>query len=243
MISITICDDSKTEIEQLLVLLEDFSYKGTELSIKTFNSSVKLFESFESGNISDIYLLDIVMPGLSGIDIGTIIREKKDDVCIIFFTNSTEYALNAYKISALQYLIKPVEKNLLWDALIRAIQLNEKTDKTFIVDTPLGKVPIKYKDIIFIEYQNHVMNFHTKKSIVSSKYIRVSFNIALDKLLQNHCFIQPHRGYIVNMKHVKLISKRTFLMIKSYEIPISKSREEDSTKSYMKYILGETANV
>jgi DNA-binding LytR/AlgR family response regulator len=239
MISITICDDSKIEIERLLVLLKDFTYKKDKISIQTFNSSLNLVKAIEAGNISDIYLLDIVMPGLSGIDIGSFLREKNEDVCIIFFTNSTEFALNAFEISALQYLLKPVKKSALHNALNKAIKQIEGKDKVFILETPDGKVPIKHQDIIFIEYVNHVLNFHTLFKTYSSKYIRVPFMIALEDILVNPNFVQTHRAYIINMQHVRKMNKKFFLMTKSYEIPISNSHLEELTNIYMKYVLGE----
>jgi DNA-binding LytR/AlgR family response regulator len=179
------------------------------------------------------------MPGLSGIDIGSFLREKNEDVCIIFFTNSTEFALNAFEISALQYLLKPVKKSALHNALNKAIKQIEGKDKVFILETPDGKVPIKHQDIIFIEYVNHVLNFHTLFKTYSSKYIRVPFMIALEDILVNPNFVQTHRAYIINMKHVRKMNKKFFLMTKSYEIPISNSHLEELTNIYMKYVLGE----
>lgn len=239
MLNVTVCDDSKIEMAQLLLLLEAFSYPNVVLSIQTFNSSLDLVKSIEAGKTSDIYLLDIVMPGLSGIDIGSIIRQKSEDACIIYITNSTEYALNAYEISALQYLIKPIKKSALEYALNKAIQVHKKKDKFFILDTPDGKVPLKHKDIVFIEYSNHVMNFHTTGKVFASKYIRVPFSTAVEQVLKDTAFIKPHVSYIINMRHVKKMSKTGFLMVKGPEVPISKNRQDDSKQLYMKYLLGE----
>ncbi|MBI9010327.1 MAG: response regulator transcription factor [Tenericutes bacterium] len=239
MLHITICDDSKEEIENILKLLEGFSFKKEEISINTFNSSMDLIKSIENGKMSDIYLLDIVMPGLSGIDIGTIIRQKKGEACIIFFTNSTEFALNAYKISALQYLLKPVDKSILYDALHKAIHLIEKADKIFVVDTPLGKTPLKYKEIIYIEYVNHAMNFYTRNGVITSKSIRIPFTSALEEILDSSHFILPHRAFLVNMKHIKVMTKNTFIMRKLVEIPISKNRFKYISNLYFNYLLSE----
>jgi DNA-binding LytR/AlgR family response regulator len=239
MISITICDDSKVEIERLLVLLKEFDYKKDKISIQTFNSSINLVKAIESGNVSDIYLLDIVMPGLSGIDIGSFLRERNKDVCIIFFTNSTEFALNAFEVSALQYLLKPVKKSALFSALNKAIKEIEGKDKFFILDLPDGKIPIKHKDIIYVEYNNHVMIFQTLTKTITSKYIRVPFNIALTDLLKNPSFIQSHRAYVINMQHVRKMNKKFLLMAKSHEIPIAKSHLNELTELYTKFILGD----
>jgi len=200
MLTVTICDDSIKEIEEILVLLEGYAYGKKRISIQTFNSSMSLVKTIEAGNVSDIYLLDIVMPGFSGIDIGSIIRSKNKDAAIIFFTNSQEYALNAYELSALQYLVKPVKKSALYDALNKAVLILERRDKVFFADTPDGIIPIKYSDIIYVEYTNHVMSFQTISKTILSKYIRVQFALALEELLKEHNFIQTHRAFVVNIQ-------------------------------------------
>lgn len=244
MLTIAVCDDSKNEIDQLLLLLEAFSYPNVTLSIQTFDSPLTLVKSIESGKLYDIYLLDIVMPVLSGIDIGSMIRQQSDDACIIYITNSTEYALNAYEISALQYLIKPIKKSALEYALNKAILVLNKRDKIYILDSPDGKIPIKHDDIIYIEYSNHVMHFYTANKIYVSKYIRVPFGTAVQQILKDPDFIKPHVSYIIHMKYVKKMRSMSFIMTKGYEVPISKNRQEDSKKSYMRYLLGEDeANV
>jgi DNA-binding LytR/AlgR family response regulator len=63
--------------------------------------------------------------------------------------------------------------------------------------------------------------------------------IALEDILVNPNFVQTHRAYIINMKHVRKMNKKFFLMTKSYEIPISNSHLEELTNIYMKYVLGE----
>lgn len=237
MLNLTICDDSQIEIDQMLLLLEEFSNNNPGLQVQTFTSPLGLIKALERGKNFDIYLLDIVMPELSGIDLGSIIRVRNPNASIIFFTNSTEYALNAYKISALQYLLKPVKKSALFNALNQSIQLLKRRDLQFIVDTPDGKIPLKHKDIIFIEYINHVMNFHIRSGVISSKYIRVSFSTALESILKDSNFIHPHRAYIINMEHVKLMSKNNFIMTKSFEIPISRNSQKTIADIYMKHIL------
>ncbi len=239
MYFITICDDSQNEIDQILLLLEDFFPKKTMISIQTFNSSTNLLKSIESGNISDIYLLDVIMPELSGIDIGKVIKDKKEDACIIYFTNSKEFALNAFELYALQYLIKPVKKTALHNALNKAIDLIDNKDKVFLVETKDGQVSLKHKDIIYIEYMNHVMIFYTINKVIVSKHIRVSFNSALSSLLLDSSFVQTHRAYIINLKHVKKMKKRLFIMSKAYEIPISKNYLETSINQYLNYMFGE----
>lgn len=70
------------------------------------------------------------------------------------------------------------------------------------------------------------------------------FGTAVQQILKDPDFIKPHVSYIIHMKYVKKMRSMSFIMTKGYEVPISKNRQEDSKKSYMRYLLGEDeANV
>lgn len=107
---IAICDDDKTEQLQILELLEGY-FKGrkNKPAIKTFSSSIELasiarYEQF------DLYLLDVIMPILNGIELAKEIRgfDKASD--IIFLTSSPEFAVESYTVKASNYLVKPIQK-------------------------------------------------------------------------------------------------------------------------------------
>ena len=83
------------------------------------------------------------------------------------------------------------------------------------------------------------MNFQTINKLISSKCIRVSFSSALGDILTDSNFIQTHRAYIINMQHIKKMNKKLFLMSRAFEVPIAKSRVNEVTDLYTKFILGE----
>ena len=118
---IAICDDDKNELFHILSLLADYQIqKNTDFSYKPFESSMELATnaaeerqiSYRSSNAAeeryDIYLLDVVMPGLNGIELAKEIRSSDKAADIIFLTSSPEFAVESYTVKASNYLVKPV---------------------------------------------------------------------------------------------------------------------------------------
>ena len=119
MLQIALCDDEENEQKKTSVLLE--TYLRTHPSIlgqvKTFQSGKDLLSQVEGADGFDIYFLDILMLGLSGIDIGRRLRRRGDGGEIIYLTSSNDFAADSYDVRAFFYLLKPVEEHRLFQVL------------------------------------------------------------------------------------------------------------------------------
>lgn len=237
MITIAICDDQPKELWVIEDLLAEYPQKKGNLSIHTFGSAKDLMEKEPEFWNYDIYFLDIVMPEMSGLEIGKLIREHKPDAILIFFTTSKEFALDAYEISALQYLLKPVKKSALFEAMDKALIFVEKKERIFLINARSATVSVKYNEIKFAEYMNHVIYFHVGDKIIPSKSIRVPFDQALKDLFENDLFIQPHRAFLVNMLHIKKMEIDHFVLNNQSIVPVSKNHLKEVREKYMQYLL------
>lgn len=235
MLTIAICDDSPAEIENIKLLLSEYS-KTCPLRIDTYTSSLDFMDVIENKSDADIYLLDIIMPYYTGLDLGKTILEKQENACLIFFTTSTEYALDAYGIDALQYLLKPVIKQSLFKALDRARSLLKKKQKIIMINSKEGVIPAVHKDIYFVEYVNHCNYFHVLEYTVQSKSHRDSFEQSISELFKDEFFIQTHRAFLVNMRHILKMNSDSFIMNSKSIIPISKSRLKEVRSRYMAFL-------
>lgn len=241
MIRISICDDSQEEIDKIKALLSEYSKTVCPLIIKAYTSSSDFMDIIENKSGADIYLLDIIMPYFTGIDLGKTIMKHHDNACLIFFTTSTEYALDAYEIDALQYLLKPVNKQSLFNALDKAMSLLKKKHKTFMINSKEGLLPIAHKEIQFVEYLNHCNYFHIPENTIQSKSHRNSFEKSIFELFNDEFFIQTHRAFLVNMRHILKMEQDSFTMNNYSIVPISKTRRRDVRTRYMTFLAnGET---
>jgi len=132
MLRIAICDDDIKELENTYKMVSDFAEERQEIDfyIRRFQSAYDMFECIDTGIAFNIYILDIIMPLMNGIDVGAKIREKDENAIIIYLTSSTDYAIKSYSVFAFQYLLKPVSKVELLNFLGKA--LDKITFETYL---------------------------------------------------------------------------------------------------------------
>ena len=119
-----------------------------DIYVESFHSSRKLWEKLDDGTVYDIYLLDIIMPEIDGLELGKKIRSITNKGIIIYLTSSKEYALDAYQVYAMQYLVKPIEQETLSQTMDRAIEsLEPSYSSSFAVKSSEGTIRLHYASI------------------------------------------------------------------------------------------------
>ena len=115
---IAVCDDNQEELHRVASLLEDYQEEKTvSISLRLFGSSVELASIAQQENF-DLYLLDVLMPALNGMELAREIRTFNTAVPILFLTSSPEFAVESYTVHAANYLLKPVSRESLFSAPI-----------------------------------------------------------------------------------------------------------------------------
>lgn len=124
MVRIAICDDEEKQLEQTAALLNMYlqSRSGLHGQIETFCSGGELLARAESAGGFDLYVLDILMPELSGIDTGRRLRALGEGGEIVYLTCSNDFAADSYDVRAFFYLLKPVEQEKLFLVLDGAVE-------------------------------------------------------------------------------------------------------------------------
>lgn len=123
---IAICDDDLTELNRITAFLDEYSKTNRlPLTCKTFCSSIELASTAMQESY-DLYLLDILMPALNGIELAREIRNFDRAADLIFLTSSPEYAVDSYTVKASDYLLKPVQKKRFFAALDDILEQKER---------------------------------------------------------------------------------------------------------------------
>ena len=189
------------------------------------SSAIEAIQKVENENI-DLIFLDIQMPNLTGIEFSKMLINKKTK--IIFTTAYEKYALESYRVNAIDYLLKPIDysefftaankaKNLILDKPTSPLESNYDNDYIFIKsDYKLLKISLK--DIIYIEGLKDYVKFYTinsDKPILSLMSLKSLEN---DLTIKN--FMRVHRSFIVNLKMVNTVERNRIVFGKKY-IPIS----------------------
>ena len=175
--------------------------------------------------------MDIQMPELNGLEFSHMVPE---DTRIVFTTAFGQYALDGYKVNALDYLLKPISYTDFLQSVNKAVQWfdrkrgtdNEPTDKPdFIyVKSDYKLIQISLKDILYIEGLKDYVKIHLEGE--SRPILSLTSLKALEEKLPTDRFIRVHRSYIVQKQKIKVIDKARIVFGKEY-IPVSESYKQE----------------
>jgi DNA-binding LytR/AlgR family response regulator len=234
---IAICDDNKHDLLQICKFVDEFlsyDFADKKIEIHSFESSLELINELENGKYFDLFLLDIILPGITGMELATDIRSKDPVGKIIFLTSSPEFAIESYSVSAFSYLLKPIQKDKLFSILSKAIKdFYSKKKKYIIVKTQMGMFKIFMNELIYIDVIKRTTFFHQTNGVVIESFTTLSKVEMV--LLTDKRFIKPHRSYIVNLDYIKNLSQYGFTMINNQLIPISRNTFKDVKQAYINY--------
>ena len=125
---IAICDDERICREELIKLLNEYIAvnPGKDISFSEFSNADNLLDSASAALDFDIYILDIVMPGLSGIELGKTLRSMGSKGKIIYLTSSEEFAVDSYKVKAANYILNQRYPRWYWSPRLSQLCLLKK---------------------------------------------------------------------------------------------------------------------
>ncbi len=209
MIKAILVDDELFALKELQLQLESLP------NIQIIGSFTNPLESFFNITMlnPDVVFLDIDMPEVSGIYLAEQIMTTHPQVKIIFVTAFDKYAINAFELNAVDYILKPftlerikktiskleekIEKNINTDIHSLSNQYKESVKKFFIYEQD-NIILLNIKDIYYIEALNKFVRIRTKDRFYNSNH---SLNYFENKL-KNLDFFRTHRGYLVNLDKV-----------------------------------------
>lgn len=135
---IAICDDDLHWRRQILELTNAYATENPEycISFTAFEWGSELMDAARKTGGFDVYILDILMHGMNGIELGSRLRQMGFDGKIIYMSSSQDYALEAFKVKACNYLLKPLSKDSFFAALDDVYNaIAERKNKSIIVRT------------------------------------------------------------------------------------------------------------
>ena len=212
MLKAIIVDDEPKARENLQLLLHDF-VKGVEVVALCQNiaEAVSAVEKFSP----EVVFLDIQLQRETGFDLLTKLKEINFEV--IFTTAYTEYAIKAFKFSAIDYLLKPIDieelqkavakvekrmSNSMTNRLTQLVQnLRQGSTENYKIALPTmeGLVFVNVKDILYCEASsNYTQIFTNEEKYLVSKTLK-----EYDELLSDHNFFRIHNSYLININSIK----------------------------------------
>ncbi len=226
VIRIAICDDEERDVAlHEKIVTDSLQTQGIGCKITAYTQSRNLlYDITDDGFFYDLILLDIEMPGISGMEIPQQIKGFLPSVKIIFVTSHTEYAIDAFELTIFRYVPQNNLEVKLTAAVIdaaRLIELEAGEEYTIQTSNRLERIP--YKEIYYIQRDGK------NTSIVSSagiSKVRKSLQQVFDELNAPE-FIFIDRGYIANIIQIMKVSDSMVLLKNGERLPISRSHLQE----------------
>lgn len=223
-----IIDDEPLAME----LIKSYVEKTPFLKLEgMYSSAVQALSEMAKKTPVHLLFLDIQMPGINGLEFSKLVS---DQTKIVFTTAFSQYALDSYKVNALDYLLKPISYNDFLQAVNKAIQwfkLQNNISESYSDKAEFIYVKSEYKllqipleKILYIEGLKDYIKIHLEgeaKPVLSLLSMK-----SMEEKLSPDRFIRIHRSYIVQKSKIRMIDRGRIVFNKEY-IPISDSYKQE----------------
>lgn len=227
-------DDSSRDIELLYRDLSRYCQQHKiHMNIEKFENETAFLESMKH-TAYNLAFLDIYMGQTTGIELARKIHKLDSKCQIIFITNSEEHAVSAYRVHALDYLVKPYSYGDLEDALNRFEQLASRFAHYIELKEGRYYTRVLIPDIIYTDYSNHYIQVHTTSCTIRSY---MSFDTFFPMLSPHTNFLWCYRNCMVNMDYIESFAQKEFILKNKEHIPIAAARRQEIIQKYADYIF------
>jgi two-component system LytT family response regulator len=232
MISCIAIDDEPLALKQIAKYIDRTPYL---VLMEQFESALQAI-SFLQENEIDLMFVDINMPDLSGMDF---VKSLNNPPKVIFTTAYSEYALEGFRVDAIDYLLKPIgysdflrAANKAKERIIPKVSANTKIEsnqKFLFIKSEYKVLRINLADIKYIESMSeylriHIENQHPIMTLMSMK--------KMEKFLPDKDFLRVHRSYMVNLNKITTVERNRIVFDKNVYIPVS----EQYKLKFQKYL-------
>ncbi len=221
---ISICDDEKYIQRQVCTLCDNY-FRNMKMvyTLQTFSTGEELLASTEGMNL---VFLDIEMPGIDGIEIKKLLKILDRNVLIIFLTSHKDMMGHAFGTNVIDFLVKPIQEELLYKALEKAIS---EFQSSIMIDVGDSNNPVYVisRDIMYIS-SDHI---YTRVVTTEKKYMIRKSLTDWESILPGNSFFRTGNSYLVNMEYIKEVKSRLILE-NGDQINVSRGKRKEFLIAY-----------
>ena len=218
---IAICDDSAKDAEFVQDILTNWAAKK-QLDIKTecFPSAESFLFHYAEDKAWDILLLDIEMGAMDGVTMAKRVRQDNEAVQIVFITGYSDYIAEGYEVSALHYLMKPVNEEKLFEVLNRALEKQKQNEHCMNLELSGEMVRIPLYEIRYLDVRQNYVTIHAKQEYTLKRSLAT-----IEKELDDR-FSRVGRAMIVNLTYIRRVTKTEVHLSDGTVLPLPRGAYE-----------------
>ena len=236
VMKIAVCEDICQESEWLCEVIRRWSVENEIAAEITSYADAASFSFALEDTLFDALFLDIRMPGEDGVTLAKRLREQAYDMSIVFVTGEREYIMGGYEVEAVNYLLKPVEEEKVFQCLNRICEKSHKQEPFIILKIEDTAVKLLQREIYLVEVFGHRLVYTTEKGsfevISTMKHARQE--------LREEWFVICHRGVLVNLLYVDFVGKNSLLLSDDRrdfrrEVPVSRRMYGEVNQAFIRF--------
>ncbi|WP_286946360.1 LytR/AlgR family response regulator transcription factor [Acetobacterium sp. UBA5834] len=233
MVYIAVCEDEQEHQERIEWYLKEYSaINCCDFEISFFSTAVDFWAHYQPNSFSIVFL-DIYLEEGNGIEIGKRLRNSGEDCQMVFITSSKDFAIEGFELKAQHYIIKPITKEKIFEALDRCQVVLAEGGQAIRIPNGKLEVAIRLKDIIYVEVFNKISVIHTAQEEIKT-YLPLS---QLENMLGGTPFLRCHRCSIINMNQVEDYTTTDFIMKNGDRVGIPRSSSVAVRQKYLDFIF------
>ena len=224
---IAVCDDENKIVEEITSFIKK-DFPSSE--VKAFSDGEAFLTSSEER--PEVLLLDIDMPGISGMEVAAALTREKVQTLIVFVTAHDELVYDSFKYHPFAFVRKKFLEEELKAVLSDCEKQLESRNKNFVFQNASKLVTLAQSEILYFEGQANYLAIHT----TSEEYKMRSTMAGVEKELEDSDFLRIHKGFLVNLEHIRVLKTEELELDNGTVLPIGKSYSEAAKKSILKYM-------
>lgn len=212
MMKIAILDDEAIQRNQIEKLVEHYFeiHEDIYYELRLFSDANKLFNYIYEHGSFDVYLLDVVMPEINGIEVGKQLRKMNETSPIVYLSYERSYSLDAFSVHAYHYLIKPIHQEHLFKLLDDLCEQFKRTNTKYtIVKTKESVEKINLDDINYVELLKRRLYYHLSDgTTIISTTLHTTFEKTVQDLTKDSRFMMGGVSYVMNLHQIASIKEK-----------------------------------
>lgn len=227
---IAICEDEAIQQKQISRLVEEF-FEQEKCAVQLFlyTGAMQLLLEEDLSGPFDVVLLDIQMEQMDGIALARELRKRDEALVIIFITASKDYIFEGFSVNALNYLVKPVARERLWDCLQKAVDQRQRQEEYLLLQSKKELLRLKKSALVRVRSDGHYLTIVMKEQSIQVKMPLKE----LEQLLLEPVFFHLSRSDLICLTQVERIGRRELWMTDGECIPIPKGRHRAVSEAFL----------
>lgn len=185
----------------------------------------------------DLIFMDIDLPGMNGLEVAEELRENGDEVPIVFVTNLAQYAIEGYRVNALDFIVKPVvyyDFALRMDKALRI--LSRRRASTIAITTKVGVRVVELADLEYVEVLRHDVIYHMAGN---ADPLRQRGSLTkVEQRLSGSTFVRVSGAFLVNMDHIDTIKGDDITLASGATVHMTRTWRKSAMETIARYLGG-----